>query len=138
MTEFDARWEGLIERLVERGFTLDEIVAEFDVAEAAHPLRRFTRSGERLAWGSLHDRRRVIALLSTITGVHPEAQQPPSGHEWQALVVCHRKTNLARPKLDDVAEKMGWNSEQPLRDLIHRLGFKRWHDVHAAVAAAPE
>jgi hypothetical protein len=33
---------------------------------------------------------------------------------------------------------MGWESEQPLRDLIHRLHIRRWHDVHALVAGERE
>ena len=35
-----------------------------------------------------------------------------------------------------VAEKMGWQSEQPLRDYCRELGIEDWHDVHPIVAAA--
>jgi hypothetical protein len=62
----------------------------------------------------------------------------PSAREWRMVVIAHRKTSQARPKLLTVAGNMDWQSEQPLRDLIHRLGFRRWYDVHAAVAAEPE
>lgn len=56
--------------------------------------------------------------------------------KWRALVIAHRATGKARPKLIEVAEQMGWNSEQPLRDYCRELGIADWHDVHAIVAAA--
>lgn len=62
------------------------------------------------------------------------AEQRP---EWLSLVRAHRGTRKARPALIDVAERMGWNSEQPLRDLCRKLGIRRWHDVHTIVAAWP-
>jgi hypothetical protein len=56
--------------------------------------------------------------------------------QWIALIRAHRATDKPRPKLIEVAEKMGWNSEQPLRDYCRELGVENWHDVHTIVAAA--
>lgn len=58
--------------------------------------------------------------------------------KWKALVKAHRATGEPRPALITVAERMGWTSEQPLRDYVRELGIKHWHDVHAIVAAAPD
>lgn len=57
---------------------------------------------------------------------------------WLALIKAHRATGKPRPKLLEVAEQMGWNSEQPLRDYCRDLGVKEWHDVHPIVAAAAD
>jgi predicted secreted protein len=57
---------------------------------------------------------------------------------WRALIKAYRGTGKARPKLIEVAEAMGWNSEQPLRNLCRELDIAGWHDVHAMVAAEPE
>jgi predicted secreted protein len=56
--------------------------------------------------------------------------------KWIALVKAYRATGKQRPKLLEVAEQMGWSSEQPLRDLCRELGVADWHDVHDIVAAA--
>ena len=56
--------------------------------------------------------------------------------KWVALVRAHRATGKPRPSLIEVAETMGWASEQPLRDYCRDLGVKDWHDVHPIVAAA--
>jgi hypothetical protein len=61
-----------------------------------------------------------------------------SSPEWMRLVKAYRATGKPRPKLMEVAEQMGWASEQPLRDLYHRLGVARWHDVHALVSTDPD
>ena len=61
---FDAfRWEGLFEKFAEEGYARDEVEDALD-----HDLReghneRFTRAGDRLDWGLLHDRRRLESLL---------------------------------------------------------------------------
>jgi hypothetical protein len=75
----------------------------------------------------------VMAELAKLAGTWQ-----PSGPEWKELVKAYRKIGQARPNLATVAEEMGWHSEQPLRDLIHRVGIERWHDVHAWVAAEPD
>jgi len=56
--------------------------------------------------------------------------------KWIALIRAHRATGKPRPSLIEVAEGMGWASEQPLRDYCRELGVKDWHDVHPIVAAA--
>ncbi len=134
-------WEGRIEWEKRRGLTADEIVDAFDhMYTQGGPV--FTRGGEQLEWGMLHGRRRILPLIATITGTPIPSPAPApaqrSGPEWRALVIKHRQTGEARPKLAAVALNMGWNSDQPFRDLTHRLGFERWYDVHAAVAAEPE
>lgn len=55
---------------------------------------------------------------------------------WIMLIRAHRETGKPRPKLIEVAERMGWTSEQPLRDYCRDLGIDDWHDVHPIVAAA--
>jgi hypothetical protein len=62
--------------------------------------------------------------------------EPPAGPKWRFLVRSHRATNQPRPKIAAVATKMGWASEQPLRNLCRELGVKDWRDVHPLVAAA--
>lgn len=58
--------------------------------------------------------------------------------KWRALVKAHRATGKRRPSLMEVAEQMGWNSEQPLRDYCRELRIEHWHDVHPIVAATPD
>ncbi len=67
----------------------------------------------------------------------PETARP-SGPEWKHLVRGHRATGKPRPKMLEVAKKMGWDTEEPLRQLCRRLRIKDWRDVHALVAAEPE
>jgi hypothetical protein len=68
-------------------------------------------------------------------GFEELAPTRPTGADWIALVRAHRRTDQRRPKLLTVAEQMGWDSEQPLRDLCRRLGIKDWRDVHGLVAS---
>ncbi len=67
----------------------------------------------------------------------PAGATRPAGPEWVHLVRAHRATGKPRPKLGEVASRMGWDSDQPLRDLCRRLRIKRWYAVHALVASEP-
>jgi hypothetical protein len=62
-------WEGRIEYLAFRGFDAAEIADELRVMSDPPRLGfAFTRTGERLFWRTLHDRRRILALIETLTG----------------------------------------------------------------------
>lgn len=137
------RWEGLIRFMVAKGYARDEIEDEFD--RTARMGRRgqffqFTEAGEFVDWSALRGRRKVQELMDEILGT--AAQRPPgwrpTGPEWTEIVIAYRKTGMDRPKLGDVAGRMGFQSEQPVRDRIHKLGIKDWHAVHALVAAEPD
>ena len=78
--------------------------------------------------------RRPIAQAST----KAREGSRPSGHEWTMLVRAHRATGAARPKQIEVANRLGWENEQPLRDLCRRLGIEDWRSIHAFVASEPE
>lgn len=74
--------------------------------------------------------------LTRIAAARSPKRQTELRAKWIALIVAHRATGKPRPKLIEVAENMGWNSEQPLRDYCRELGVADWHDVHPIVAAA--
>lgn len=81
----------------------------------------------------------VAKFRDDLLGLDTEKLTKQKLAKWIALVRAHRKTGKARPSLLEVAEMMGWNSEQPLRTYVHDdLGVASWHDVHPIVAAAPE
>jgi hypothetical protein len=62
-------WDGHIEYQIHRGLTDDEIVDLFDhMTGPSGSWEMFTRAGEPLDWGTLHGRRRIVALLATIRG----------------------------------------------------------------------
>jgi hypothetical protein len=109
---------------------------------------------------SLHDRRMLLAYVRALraslaeedaaqraaavvlggdmTPATPPAEPVrPTGFWWQAFVLAHRATGQAQPKEKAVAKKMGWQSEQPLRDRLRPLGIKHWCTVHALVATEP-
>jgi hypothetical protein len=131
-------WDDQIEYQRERGLTADEIADVFDHHPEWFP-EIPTRSGEWLDWKLLHGRRRIRALIATICG-DPTVAEPrpaPSGAEWRELVIAYRKTNGKRPTQESVAGTLGI-SEDTLRKRVRGVGIKRWHDVHAWIAAAPE
>jgi hypothetical protein len=59
-------WEGVIERLRARGYSVDEIIDQFDretARERTGVNLGGSRSGEMLDWGSLHGRNRIKAMI---------------------------------------------------------------------------
>lgn len=104
---------------------------------ATQPLKESVR---RLAEAAMvpHSGHALIGGLGWKDEMIADNQSGPTGPKWVALVKAHRATGEARPSLIKVAEKMGWTSEQPLRDLCRELGIRKWHDVHALVAATPD
>jgi hypothetical protein len=59
-------------------------------------------------------------------------------HEWLAVVHAYRECSEKRPSQARVAEQMGFDSEQPLRDRLRPLGILTWRTVHALIAAHDE
>jgi len=57
-------WDAVIERLLDRGYTDEEIADEFDRTQDPGP--GATRAGETMAWSSLHERRRIMALVTKL------------------------------------------------------------------------
>jgi len=58
--------------------------------------------------------------------------------EWRAIVEVYRSRGKPRPSQLEVAEEMGLNTEQPLRDRLRALGIVDWRAVHALVKGQPQ
>jgi hypothetical protein len=59
-------------------------------------------------------------------------------HEWQQIVAAYRAIGKLRPKQIEVAQQLGYDTEQPLRDRLRARGIPSWRKVHAAIAREPE
>ena len=55
--------------------------------------------------------------------------------EWLAIVKAYRACGEARPSQIHVAQVMGFDTEQPLRDRLRGLGIRHWRAVHPLIAA---
>jgi hypothetical protein len=69
------------------------------------------------------------------------ARQPPDlwhDPEWIAIVRAYRSIRAQRPSQMDVADRMGFDTEQPLRDRLRRLRIRHWRAVHALIRADPD
>jgi hypothetical protein len=62
----------------------------------------------------------------------PKRRRPDA--EWEWIVAAYRACGTPRPKQIDVAARMGFDTEQPLRDRLRPRGIKRWPDIHARIA----
>jgi hypothetical protein len=67
-----------------------------------------------------------------------EPVRSPQDREWRQIVEAYRRCVDPRPKEIDVAQEMGFSTEQPLRDRLRPRGITRWPQIHAIIAAEPE
>lgn len=59
-------------------------------------------------------------------------------HEWRQIVEAYRATGKLRPKQIEVAQSLGFDTEQPVRDRLRERGIGHWRKVHAVIAREPE
>ena len=67
-----------------------------------------------------------------------EQRRADTAPEWLAIVRAYRscqRPESRRPSQLQVANVMGFDTEQPLRDRLRRIGIADWRAVHARVAA---
>ena len=119
LSQNDRSWKDALVVLVDQGATDDEIWQGDWLSTLPIPVRRHLVES--------------VATIRGIEGVAPAAV--PNGPEWMAIVKAYRATKLERPSQLLVAEKMGFVTEEPLRTRLRALGVKKWHAVHALVAA---
>jgi DNA-binding transcriptional MerR regulator len=97
-------WEGWIEQLRDQGYSADEIVDYFDrytaqeEARTGRPDWYFSRTGEMLFWGTLHDRRRILRMIESLTGSREvsAAEVRAKRDELRAAGKPHGVRSLAR------------------------------------------
>jgi hypothetical protein len=126
MSEWGLTGREYIERLIEIGWTDDQIIEGF--ARQVPPFLELP--GHELFWlNSPRDTRRLRARLAEIRAARPvvKIEVPVDiARNYRALVAAGNR----RPSQSQVANRMGFTTDQPVRMRLRKAGIVDWRHVH--------
>jgi hypothetical protein len=110
------RGREFVERLIADGWTVDEVV------DGLHE-QVFELDGDLFYLAAPPGKRRLKARIAELIGLEPELVVP------REIAVAYSACG-ARPTQLAVAMHMGFDTEQPLRDRLRKVGIDDWRKVH--------